>query len=86
MSKSLMSRTLQWGFAQKFCTAIISFNRVGEIKGRCRVICIKVKDMATFQKIIVKKKLMLSLNDMTEVIMDLRLNFHYPLYFCTKKK
>ena len=57
MSKSLMCRTLQWGFAQKFCT----FNRVVEIKGRCRVICIKVKNMVTFQTIIVKKKTMLSL-------------------------
>ena len=52
MSKSLMCRTLQWGFAQKFCTAIISFNLVGEIEGRCKVICIKVMNMLTFQAIL----------------------------------
>ena len=75
-----MCRILHWGFAQKVCTAIISFNWVGEIEGRWKVICIKVKNMVTFQT----KKTMLSLHDMNEVIMVLRLNFHYQLYFCHK--
>ena len=61
MSKSLMCRTLQWGLLKSSALQSSLSTWFVKIKGRCRVICIKVKNMVTFQTIIVKKKTMLSL-------------------------